>query len=196
MIKVGLTGGIGSGKTVVCKVFENLGVPVFNADEQAKQITEKDPTVREKIILRFGKGIYTSQGLDRKKLASIVFGDPVALAGLNHIIHPAVREKYEQWLEEHKDSPYTIKEAAIIFEIGSYKEFDKIITVTAPEELRIQRAVQRDKVQPEDVKKRIANQASDEYKMQLSDFVIINDEKKMVIPQVLEVHERLVAGSL
>lgn len=191
MIRVGLTGGIGSGKTTVCKIFELLGVPVYYSDERAKYLTENDQEVREKIIFRFGKGIFGTQGLDKKKLASIVFGDPVALAGLNHIVHPAVRKNYENWLDENKSSPYTINEAAILFETGSYKEYQKLITVTAPENMRIDRTVQRDKVSPEDVKKRIDNQASDDYKTKLSDFVILNDEKHLVIPQVLGIHEAL-----
>jgi dephospho-CoA kinase len=192
MIQVGLTGGIGSGKTIVSKVFEKLGVPVFNSDEKAKELTATDPEIKEKIILRFGKGIYTAEGLDRKKLASIVFGDPIALAGLNYIVHPAVRRYYELWLEQHSGAPYIIREAAILFETGAYKECDKLITVFAPEDIRIERVMKRDGVSAEDVKKRILNQASDEYRMNLSDFVIFNDGSKLVIPQVLRVDEELI----
>jgi dephospho-CoA kinase len=195
MILVGLTGGIGSGKTTVCQVFEKMGIPIYNADERAKAITENDQQVKEKIKIRFGSTIYTSEGLNREKLASIVFDDPIALSGLNHIVHPAVEKDYHNWLKEHKDAPYTIKEAAIIFETGSYKEFDKIILITAPEQLRISRVVKRNSVNPEEVKKRIANQASDEYKIQLSDFVIVNDEQQLVIPQVLAVHNALMESA-
>jgi dephospho-CoA kinase len=192
MIQVGLTGGIGSGKTIVSKIFEKLGVPVFNSDEKAKELTATDPEIKEKIILRFGKGIFTSEGLDRKKLASIVFSDPIALAGLNYIIHPAVRNSFELWLSENASAPYVIREAAILFETGAYKECDKLITVFAPEEIRIERVMKRDGVSAEDVKKRILNQASDDYRMKLSDFIIFNDNSKLVIPQVLRVNDSLI----
>jgi dephospho-CoA kinase len=191
MILVGVTGGIGSGKTIVCHIFEQLGIPVYNADERAKTITATDPIVKEKIKIRFGTSIYSAKGLNREKLAAIVFNDPIALAGLNHIVHPAVQKDYEEWLKLQKDSPYTIKEAAIIFETGSYKEFDQIVLIIAPEDLRISRVLKRNNITADEVKRRIANQASDEYKIILSNFIVQNDEQTLLIPQVLKIHNKL-----
>jgi dephospho-CoA kinase len=195
-MKVGVTGGIGSGKTIVCAVFEKLGIPVFNADKEAKNIVASDPGVREKIRTTFGDAVFSGGEPDRKKLAAIVFSDPEALKKLNNIIHPAVKIKFEHWAELNLSAPYVIKEAAILFESGSDAGMDKIITVTAPEALRLKRTLKRDNAAEEDIKKRMAQQLSDEEKITRSDFVIWNDDKTLVIPQILEIHKKLTAGNI
>lgn len=191
MLKVGLTGGIGSGKTIVSKIFHHLDIPVYYADNFAKTLSDTDPEIIEKLSDIFGKDIYTPTGLDRKKLASIIFRDPDALSKVNHIIHPKVREHFFKWCEQYSDKEYIIQEAAILFESGAYKFFDMYITVTAPETLRINRVLSREETTAERIKKIISNQISEDEKIKRSHFVIVNDEKKLVIPQVLLIHEKL-----
>jgi len=191
MFKIGLTGNIGSGKTFVASVFDTLGISVFNADQEARKLYEES-FVREKLREFFGEGIFTpSQEVDRKALAQIVFKDPVKLARLNELIHPLVREKFAAWSSHRDQEPYTIYEAAILFEGGYYKELDRVILVTAPEEVRIQRVIRRDGVAKEEVLRRMANQWAEERKITLADFVINNDGRQMVIPQVIQVHRQL-----
>ncbi|HVA98970.1 MAG TPA: dephospho-CoA kinase [Bacteroidia bacterium] len=194
MLKIGITGGIGSGKSTVSKIFSQLGIPVFYSDKEARDLLYSDKSVITAIENIFGKNIFDSYGLiDRKKIAEIVFKDAKKLAQLNAIIHPAVAEKFEKWGAEKKDVPYILKEAAILFESGSHKGLDKIITVTAPPELRIQRVIKRDNISREMVEDRIQKQWTDEAKINLSDFVIVNDETKMILPQILEIHKQLTA---
>jgi len=191
MLKVGLTGNIGSGKTLVASIFQKLGIPVFNADIEARQLYE---TKEVKMMIReaFGDTFFNPQGdLLRKKLAEIVFDDTSELQKLNDIIHPLVRIKYQEWNSNNVNQPYSIYEAAILFEGGYYKAMDKVICVTAPEELRIKRVMARDAVPESEVRQRMINQWPEVEKVKLADFVIINDGQSMLIPQVLEVHERL-----
>ena len=190
MIKVGLTGNIGSGKSMVARTFEILGVPVFHADEIAKNFL-KDEKILLAIRKKFGSTIFTNEMLDRKKLASVVFSDLEALAFLNSLIHPRVRQQLNVWFDKQGDHQYAIQEAAIIFESGFYHEFDKIIIVAAPVELCLQRVMIRDGIEKSEVEKRLMNQWQQEKKIEFSHYVIKNDEKQLVIPQVLKIHEEL-----
>lgn len=190
-LRVGITGGIGSGKTYVCQLIRHLGYPVFHADEEARAITESNNLVVEAIKKHFGKNIYIHGKLNRQEVARIVFSDPQQLAKLNAIVHPAVAEYFESWCSKHSNSPLVFKEAAILFETGLYKELDKNILVTAPLDIRIQRVMERDKVTPDEVVARIANQMNDEEKVRLADFTILNDNQNLVLPQVLKILRQL-----
>lgn len=172
---IGLTGGIGSGKTTIANHFKSLGVPVYIADDEAKGILYTPAAIQE-VQEAFGDAVMTDGKPDRAKLASAIFGDPEKLKTLNGIIHPKVREHFSQWLHQNSDAPVVIKETAILFESGSYKGCDKIILVTAPDEIRIQRVIKRDSVTREKVLERINAQWSEEKKAELSDFVIQNIE--------------------
>ncbi|MBW7914055.1 MAG: dephospho-CoA kinase [Taibaiella sp.] len=194
MLKVGVTGGIGAGKSVVCRVFHTLGIPVFNADDTAKQLMETNPALVTAIQSLFGSNIYMDGRLDRKKLASIVFEQPALLQQLNALVHPATIAFGNQWMAT-QTSPYVIKEAAIFFESGSYKEMDVMIGVSAPENIRINRAMQREGMTREKVMQRIASQMDDTEKMSRCDYVIINDGTTAIIPQVLQVHRALLGKS-
>ncbi|MBL4670459.1 MAG: dephospho-CoA kinase [Flavobacteriales bacterium] len=187
---VGLTGGIGSGKSTIAKVFKALGVPVFNSDAIAKDIINNNREVVKQISAEFG-AIYSNGKLDKVKLSGIVFNDKTALEKLNKIIHPKVSEYFEAWIDENKKASILIKEAAILIESGAYQQMDEIILVTASEMIRIQRVIQRDNTSEQKVKDRIKMQLSDKEKMTYVDFTIINDGEKLVIPQVLEVYKRL-----
>ncbi|MFA8434575.1 MAG: dephospho-CoA kinase [Marinifilaceae bacterium] len=192
MLKVGITGGIGSGKSLVCRVFEVLNVPVYYADEEARQLTDQHPEIQTQLKGYFGTDIYSDAAtLDRKKLAGIVFHNKTALQRLNSIVHPVVRAHFRDWLEEHRNAPYIIQEAAILYESGLYKKLDKVIVVTAPIDLRIDRVMRRDQVSKEDVLSRINNQMPEEEKVARADFVIQNDEITMLIPQILRIHQAL-----
>jgi len=193
MIKVGITGGIGSGKTLICRVFEKLNVPVFYADQQAKWLYDHDQQVRQKLIHSFGSDIYDSQGLRRARLASIIFSDPGALKKVNQIVHPVVREKFHQWCRSYQHLPYVLEEAAILFESGADKELDQTMLVYAPQELRIQRVMQRDQVSYQAVGERMNHQMPDEEKLGQADFIIYNDGSRMVIPQILNIHRTLIS---
>jgi dephospho-CoA kinase len=196
MIKAGITGGIGSGKSIVCKVFELLGVPVYYADDKAKQILDENASVHNNIVETFGTGILsTDKKIDRKKLASIVFNDQEKLSQLNGIVHPAVAADFIKWCEMHKHHSYILKEAAILFESGAYKNVDRIITVTAPLDIRIKRVMARDNVTQQDVTDRIARQMSDEEKISRSSWVINNDEQQLMIPQIIRIHNELQASN-
>lgn len=190
-LKVGITGGIGSGKSLICKIFSKLGIPIYDADTRAKWLTNNDPEIRSKVIAQFGSKSFNPNGLDREFLANRVFNDPVQLGILNSIIHPAVGRDFDNWLNQ-QSSDYVIKEAALMFEAGSYKLQDKIITVSAPVELRIQRVLKRDPFRSkEQIEAIIDKQLSEEERIERSDFVIYNDENQMVIPQVIELHQKL-----
>lgn len=195
MIKVGVTGGIGSGKTMVCSIFKHLGIPIYNADEEAKKLIHSNQAIKDFIRSRFGNDLFVQDKLDRKKLAAIVFNDPVALNDLNAVVHPTVRNDFELWLKAVSKAPYIIKEAAILFESGADKGLDKIITVTAPEELRIERVIKRDRATSNEVKKRMSLQSSDEYKIKKSDFILINDGNGLILPQILTIHQQLLDQS-
>jgi dephospho-CoA kinase len=191
MIKVGITGGIGSGKTTVCKLFELLGIAVYYSDDEAKKILDYDSTVKSEMLTLFGPTILNEfEQIDRKKIASIVFSDTTKLALLNSIVHPAVASHFEDWSKK-QSSQYILKEAAILFESGANKQVDKTIVVTAPLQLKLSRVMARDKTSETEVLKRMANQLPDEEKIKLSDFVIQNNEENLLIPQVLLVHDQL-----
>jgi dephospho-CoA kinase len=193
MLKIGITGGIGSGKSTVAKIFELLGIPVYYADAAAKDIMNRDPELKALVQQHFGADMYDSSGLlDRKRLGSIVFNDQEKLELLNSLVHPATIRDSEQWALQQK-SPYVLKEAALLFESAAFHYLDKVIGVSAPQSLRILRVMQRDKVTRNDVLARMHKQIDDTIKMRLCDYVIYNDEQQMVIPQVLRVHEQLLA---
>ncbi|MBA3705837.1 MAG: dephospho-CoA kinase [Bacteroidetes bacterium] len=191
MIKIGITGGIGSGKSTVCEVFELLGVPVYYSDEEAKKMLDSDSNVKKSVLALFGNDVLNEQGLlDKKKISAIVFKDKNKLEQLNTIIHPVVAMHFENWVKQHSIKKYILKEAAILFESNAYKQVDKVISVLAPKELRIQRTLQRDKISHEQVEERMKTQMSDEEKIKRSQFVIHNDEQQLLIPQVLRIHEQ------
>jgi dephospho-CoA kinase len=192
MIKVGVTGGIGSGKTLICRVFEKLGVPVFYADDEAKRLLDADPEVKEAMMEYFGRDIYDDKGLKKAHLASKIFNNQDALSKVNSIVHPAVRQLFVGWAKEKEAAfPYVIEEAAILFESGVYKDLDFNILVYAPEELRISRVISRDNIDREKVKVRMQHQMRDEEKINMADAVIYNDESRLVLPQILEINKRL-----
>lgn len=189
MLKIGITGGIGSGKTTICKIFETFGIPVFYADTVAKQLMTSDDILVQGIKAAFGELSYSKEGiLDKKYLANIVFNNEVQLAKLNSLVHPAVFRAFDKWESSQTAAPYVLKEAALLFESGSYKSCDFTILVTAPRELRIKRVMQRDAVSAEQVIARINKQLDDEEKEKMADFFINNDEVSLLIPQVLDLH--------
>jgi dephospho-CoA kinase len=190
MLKIGLTGGIGSGKTTIAQVFEVLGIPVYYADLAAKHLMNQDPELKKQIIASFGEETYKDDMLDRACLAEKVFGDAEKLARLNAIVHPATLRDAEAWMKNQK-THYAIKEAALIFEAGLEKYFDYIIGVTAPESIRLFRVQQRDHSSTEEIMQRMTQQMNEKEKISLCDFVIINDGMQAVVPQVLFIHETL-----
>lgn len=192
MLQVGITGGIGSGKTTVCKIFETLGIPIYYADDRAKALMIENQTIVSGLKNLFGKEVYTADGaLNRPYLANIVFNDKSKLEQLNAIVHPAVFLDGYNWHQAQKDVPYTIKEAALLFEAGSYKAMDKLITVFAPKDVRLERVIKRDKTTKEAIEARMDKQWSDEKKVELADFVIHNYDEHLLIPQVLKIHREL-----
>ena len=191
MIKVGITGGIGSGKSTVCKVFQTMGIPVFEADIIAGQLMNTDLIIRKQLMNLFGTTVYLpDQMLDRKFLAGIVFNNPSLLKQLNAIVHPAVRKSYDSWCLMQQ-SPYIIHEAAILFESGFYKMMDKTIVVVTNEMERIQRVMKRNRSTEEQVRQRIRNQWTDEQRIKLADFVIGNNDDELIIPQIVEIDKKI-----
>ena len=191
MLKIGLTGGIGSGKTTVAKIFETLGVPVYYADDVAKQLMQEDNFLKQSIINIFGKDSYTTDGkLNRSYLSATVFSNSHQLERLNAIVHPATIQHAEQWMQQQQ-APYVIKEAALIFESGSQSILDYVIGVYAPQALRIQRTIKRDNIDKDKVLQRMQNQIDENIKMRLCDRVIQNDDQHSLMQQVLMVHETL-----
>jgi len=189
MKRIGLTGGIGSGKSTVARIFEVLGIPVYYADAESKRLLIEDEELKDKVKKAFGEEAYINGELNRKYLSEQVFNDSQKIKLLNSFVHPATIEDAKQWMQ-NQNAPYIIKEAALIFESGSQKGLDYVIGVKAPLELRIQRAMDRDKITAEEVKARINKQMDEELKLRLCDYVIVNDEQEMVIPQVLSLHEK------
>ncbi len=187
---IGLTGGIGSGKSTVAKYFKSLGIPIYIADQEAKKISET-PEVLQSIKNIFGKEIFDKNKLNREKLSKIVFNDPEKLKQLNSIIHPKVKMHFDNWVLEHKNAPYLIKETAILFESGSYKDCDFVITVTAPLETRIQRVIKRDNSTREIVLNRIANQWTDAERIEKSKYVIENIDLDNTITQIQNIFKIL-----
>lgn len=190
MLNVGLTGGIGAGKSTVADILRTMGYPVFNSDLVAKQITQSHPKVKEELIRVFGEELYQGDNLDRAKLAAIIFSDSKAKTFVNELIHPLVREAYWQW-SESTTSPIVFNEAAILFETGAWRQFEKIILVIAPEEVRIRRVMNRDNVTKADVLARMNQQWSDDKKSEMANYVIVNDDNQPVLRQVEEIISRL-----
>jgi dephospho-CoA kinase len=195
MLKIGLTGGIGSGKTTVAKVFEVLGIPVYYADEAAKELMHTNELLKQQLILHFGKETYLEGGqLNRKHLSSIVFNNKEKLELLNSLVHPATIADAKEWFSKQQ-APYVIKEAALLFESGTAEGLDYIIGVTAPTALRIKRVMERDGVTAEEVKRRMTNQVDEVIKMKLCDFVVHNNEQELLLPQALALHNELIKRS-
>ncbi len=188
---VGITGGMGSGKTTVCRIFELLGIPVFYADDEAKKLYEV-PSIRSGTVRIFGRGILDPQGrIDKKKLAGIVFNDKKALKQINNLIHPAVKKKFIAWVKKQKSHRYVIKEAAIMIESGASRDIDYLISVISPKSLRISRLILRDNTNTSSLKKRISEQLPDKELLKRSDAVILNDDKHSLIEQVLKIHSNI-----
>lgn len=195
MLSVGITGGIGSGKSTACRIFELLGIPVFYADEAARRLMDEDPDLRAAISRLLGPDVYENDILDRKKVSASVFGDPERLQALNALVHPAARKAANDWAKR-QTTPYTLKEAAIFFESGTAADMDLMIGVSAPKELRISRAMDRSGLSREQVLARMSEQMDEEEKMSRCQFVIINDDQQALIPQVLGLHQKLLALSI
>lgn len=187
---VGLTGGIGSGKTTVAKMFEALGIPVYIADLEAKKLTVTSKSIRRAVVELLGESAYSGKELNSSFIASKVFKDKGLLQKLNNIIHPKVRSHFNKWLKK-QDAPYCIKEAAILFENGGYKECDYMVLVTAPENIRIERVMKRDQVEKEAVLRRMQHQWSDDKKAPLADFIIDNSTLKDTSKQVFKIHNSI-----
>ena len=189
MLVLGLTGGIGSGKTTVAKIFESFGVPVYNSDIEAKKILFSDTQVHQELKTVFGEFVFTDDLPDRVKLAQVVFSDEEKLKQLNAIIHPRVANNFEDW-KSQQTTDVILKEAAILIESGAYKSVDKVIVVSAPISIRVKRVAERDKISEEDVLSRVKNQLSEEERLSFSDFVIDNSGEQLLIPQV----EKIIKG--
>lgn len=192
--RVGITGGIGSGKSTVCRIFETLGIPIFYADIWAKHLLNFDPDLRAGVTAIFGPEAYAPTGeYDRPAVARMAFGQPEKLAALNALVHPAVEAESLRWHQDRQaeGALYTLKEAALMIESGSHRHLDFLIVVTAPEALRIQRTMQRDGLSEEQVRARIRSQLHESEKVALADFLIQNDGTRHLIPQVMEIHQTL-----
>jgi dephospho-CoA kinase len=189
-LKLGVTGGIGSGKTTVCKVFTVLGIPVFSADIEAKRIQDSDRALQIKINSLAGKDLFSSGKLDRPEMAKLIFSNSDLLAKVNSVVHPAVFEYFSEWVKK-QESPYVVMEAAILFESGAYRMMDRIVTVVTPMEERIERLVKGNKLSREQVTERIKNQIDDESRIKRSDYIIFNSENDMIIPAVLGIHREM-----
>lgn len=194
-LQIGITGGIGSGKSLVCKIFHCLGIPVYDADSHAKELMTTDGILISNIKKEFGELSFNTDGsLNRNYLSLTVFNDTEKLKKLNNLVHPRVGEDYNRWLEQKWSYPYVLKEAALLYEAGSDRLLDKVIVVHAHETLRIQRVLKRDPYRTEDqVRAIVGNQMPEEEKMKRADFIVVNDEKELIIPQVMELHARFLS---
>ncbi|EDP95121.1 dephospho-CoA kinase [Kordia algicida OT-1] len=188
---VGLTGGIGSGKTTIAKMFQELGVSIYIADVEAKKLMHSSETLKSELIAAFGEKTYINGELNRKYLSNIVFNKPAALKKINAIVHPKVGQHFKDWYAERSEETYVIKEVAILFENDSYKQCDKIITVVAPIEERFRRLLLRDQTSREAIQDRMDNQWSDERKIALSDYVIHNEDLEKAKAQVVKIHQEI-----
>jgi dephospho-CoA kinase len=190
MIKVGITGGIGSGKSTVCQFFRTIGIPVFEADSEAKKLINNSDSIRSQLKALFGKDIYLpDQTIDRKKLAAFIFNSPPLLQKVNTIVHPEVRNYFFKWCEQ-QHTPYIVHEAAILFESGFYAMMDYTILITAPEAIRIQRVIARENTDAESVRARMEKQWKDEQKAELANAVIRNDGTELVVPQLVKLDKQ------
>ena len=190
MKKIGITGGIGSGKTYVASVFQSLGIPIFNADIQAKKIMTYSGKLIKLVKEEFGNDIYKDADLNKEKLSSIVFSNSDKLQKLNSLVHPIIKEEFNNWCNS-QTSPYVIKEAAILFESKSHLGLDAVICVSASLELRKKRLLKRENYTEKEIKKRIENQISQEEKEKRSDYIIVNDEKELLLPKIIKIHKEL-----
>jgi dephospho-CoA kinase len=193
-LKLGVTGGIGSGKTSVCKVFSILGIPVFSADPVARDIMDSDSFIIKEINTIAGRDMYTSGELDRKELAKLIFNNTSLLKEVNALVHPVVFDYFRKW-EMEQEAPYVIMEAAILFESGASKLVDRVVSVVAPVEERVERVIKRNRLSRKQVMERIRNQMDDAERIKLSDYVIYNSENDMIIPSVLKIHDDMVAAA-
>ncbi len=194
MLKIGITGNIGSGKTTVCKLFELLGIPVFYADFHAKKVMTEDAALAAAIHSNFGDEAYFANGsLNRKYISTIVFNNETELKKLNALVHPAVFRAFDQWAEQYQQHFYVLKEAALLFESGSNQQCDQTIVVAAALDARVKRVVQRDQLTEEEVLRREKKQIPQEEKEAKANFIIHNDAQNMVVPQVLQIHQQLLA---
>lgn len=190
LLKIGITGGIGTGKTIVSEIFHLLGVPVYNADERGKWLLSNNEKVKEGLLKIFGEEAFQNHVLNRSFISQQVFNDKSKLKMLNELVHPAVGKDFVHWLEGKEKYPYVLKEAALLFEAGSYKDLDKVIVVSSPEDLRIRRVLQRDPQRTEgSLKKIMKEQMDEEEKLKKADYIIYNDEKNLLIPQVIRLHK-------
>lgn len=187
-IKLGVTGGIGSGKTSVCRVFSVLGIPVFSADNEAKEVMDIDTGIILRINTIVGKNLYATGSLDRAELARLIFNNNRLLEKVNSLVHPVVFSRFREWVKK-QSAPYVIMEAAVLFESGSSEEVDRVLTVVAPIEERVSRVIHRSSLTREQVMERMRNQMSDSERIKHSDYVIQNSENDMIIPAVLNIHE-------
>lgn len=192
MLKIGLTGGLGSGKTTVAKIFASFGIPVFYADDAARKIMNEDEVLMQKIKNLFGEDAYKDDQLNRKYIADIVFNDAFKLDQLNALVHPHTIAAADKWMNK-QSAPYVIKEAALMFEAGASTHLDYVIGVYAPQSLRVLRAMKRDNLSKEQILSRINKQIDEEIKMKLCDFVLINNEQQALLPQVLSIHEKFLS---
>ncbi|MDF1576191.1 MAG: dephospho-CoA kinase [Bacteroidales bacterium] len=191
MFIVGITGGIGSGKSLVCSILNKFGVPVYSADAEARRLMNTDSNIRSAILQIFGERAYSGAGLNREYLAETVFGDADKLSRLNELVHPAVGDDFIRWADMQKEAPYVIEEAAILYESGAYEKMHLTVLIYAPRELRIKRVMERDQVGRKDVLKRMGHQLSEEEKMNMADHIIHNDGTQMLLPQVTELHQTI-----
>ena len=189
-ITVGITGGIGSGKSTVCEIFRVLGIPVFEADKVARNLMNENSVIRQNLVEWFGNEIYSENQLNRKLLAEHIFNDDSLLNKVNSLVHPIVREEFKKW-KNSQNTVYSVYEAAILFESGFYKLMDFTILITAPEQIRINRVMKRDNLSQDQVVARIKNQWPDDEKRKLATTVIINDNKNLIIPQIIEIDKKL-----
>lgn len=195
MLKLGVTGGIGSGKTQVCSIISAMGYPVFNADLVARRIVEEDSKIISSIKEVFGDDIYVNDLLNRRRVAELVFSNPNLLEMLNSIVHPAVKEYFNNWVLKYQSRSLVVEEAAILFESGNYKNLDKIIVVTAPIELRINRVKERDGVSREAILNRINSQFSQDELIKRGDYIIENDGVQLILPQIVAIINDLLKDS-
>lgn len=191
MLKIGITGGIGSGKTFVTSVFSRLGVPVYNADDSAKALMNTNSSLINQIKLLFGNESYINDKLNRKYIANQIFNNKTKIKELNNIVHPAVERDFQEWCKKQYECAYILKEAAILFESGSYKTLDKTIVVESPKELRIKRVLEREATTRNEIENRIRNQWPTEKLVALADYIIVNNGKKLILPQIIEIDKKI-----
>ena len=195
MLAVGVTGGIGSGKSLVCDVFRSLHVPVYQADAQARRIMEEDPAVREELAGYFGRKAYSDGLLNRPYIAARIFTDEKDREFVNSIVHPAVHENFMEWVKQYRDHPYVIEEAALLFESGAHRKLDMTLLVTAPVKLRMERIRKRNGLKRAEITARMSSQIKPGEAEKLADHIIINDDETFVLPQVLTIHQKIMTGS-